>query len=92
MRVGATYRVVGTVSRTVVLGLGTAPVRPVGPVMFGPVRGGGGPPGRGEQRHVQGDGQRVSRVVHGRDGCNSIHGPIEAQSSRVDEQPDVLDG
>lgn len=57
----------------------------------GPVRGGHrGPPGRGEQRHVQGHGQRVPRVVHRGDGRHRVHGPVEAQPPRVHEQPHVL--
>lgn len=93
-QIRTTYRVVGSVGRAVVLGLGAAPVRSVvgWPVVPGPVRRGRGPPGRGEERHVQGDGQRVPGVVDGRDGRNRVHGPVEAEPPRVDEQPDVLDG
>jgi len=69
--------------------------RPVWPVVVMvvlpvSVRGGGGPPGHGEQRRVQDDGQRVPRVVDGRDGRHRVHGPVEAQPPRVYQQPDVL--
>lgn len=99
------YRIVGAVGRMIVLGLGTASVRPVKPILvvvrrvmvvvvvvFGPVRGDGGPSGRGEERHVQGDGQSVPRIVDGRDGRHGVHGPVEAQPARVHQQSHVLRG
>lgn len=89
------YRVVGSVRRMIVLGLGTASVGPVigcSVVDLGPVRRGHRPPGRSEQRHVQSDGQRVPGVVHGRDRRYCIHGPVETEPPWIDEQPDVLDG
>lgn len=58
----------------------------------GPVRCGHGPPSHGEQHDVEDGGQRVPGVVHGRDGSHGVHGPIEAQPARVDEQSNVLDG
>lgn len=60
--------------------------------LFGPVNGGGGgPSGDGEQSHVQSDRQRVPRVVHGSDGRHGVHGPVEAEPPRMDQQSDVLD-
>lgn len=59
---------------------------------LGPGRGYNGPPGRGEQCHVQGDGQRVPGIVYGSDGRDGVHGPVEAQPPGVDKQPEVLGG